>query len=175
MVFEKKWLAILLIVGLVIIIGGYFIISPGNPKIDNSTEAQDMAESISTYNEKFEDYSTAYTMLAKQSNDMTSDSQITPNEIESYESKLVDFIAACDAMMVQSDSAKELVDNYKDKFLLTDYNRIISEFNSKEDLIKNDINNMIVGINMVRGVNKSPEHDQILNDLSVKLIEIRDR
>ena len=175
MAIEKKWLAILLIVGLVVLIGGYFLISPGHPKTDNSTEAKDMTNSINMYNEKFVDYTTTYTMLAKQSNDMTSDSQITLSEIESYESKLVDFIAACDAIMTQSDSTKEVVDNYKDKFLLTDYNRIISEFNSKEDLIRNDMNTMIIGINMVRGVNNSPEHDQILNDLSVRLIEIRDR
>jgi hypothetical protein len=175
MAIGKKWLAILLIIGFVIIIGGYLIISPGHPKQDNSTEAQDMTASINMYNEKFVDYTTAYTMLAKQSNEMNSDSQITLDEIEDYESKLVDFIAACDAIMVQSDSAKELVDNYKDKFLLTDYNRIISEFNSKEDAMRNDMNNIVIGINMVRGVNHNSEHDQILNDLSVKLIEIRDR
>ena len=171
---NKKLIVILLILGFVILLTGYFVFSPAAPKTEKSPEAQEMTDSINDYNEKFNIYSNSYSDASKYGNSIGSDSMITFNELVTYETELRDYINASDTMFKQATDTKQMVAKYSNRFTSADYARILSEFDNRISLIKTDLNNMIVSINVLRGNVPNPEHNKILNDLSVELMKIRD-
>ncbi|MDD5181773.1 MAG: hypothetical protein PHC66_01220 [Candidatus Nanoarchaeia archaeon] len=173
----KKYIVIGLITGLVIILSAYFIFAPNQPKVvlDNSTESQIMADAVNNFNTKYNIYLESYSNTSTYGNSMGADSQITSEELISYEALLREFINDSDNMIESCDNVRTLIIQYSYRF--QNVTETKAQFDDTEGLVDNDLNNIVMFINVLRSQigSLNAEHDKALNDLSVELIEIRER
>ena len=172
MVIKAKCKVIIAIIGLVIILSAYFIFSPGNTKTDESADAKEMTDTVNDYNAKYNIYSGLYADIAAYGNNMMSDKLLTTEELDTYEEKLVTFIDASEDIVDACRNVIELIDKHSQHFQNTAETK--AQFEDVNHQVDDQLNNIVIFVNMLRGVNKNTDEDKTLNDLSVELIKIRD-